>query len=119
MDQTTANTLLRQALADALGGCGITGGTLCAHIEPRAVHYGRPGRILQAGETCPLITPEDAESMAQSIADDITEITGPAIVHAHGVASAARKHLAEIHLSGTMEHPNRTAGRLGRYDGSF
>lgn len=116
----TASALLIEAIQDALSGCGITNGTVCAHIEPDATHHGLPGRILEDDETCPLLTPEEREALTQSILsrEDMDPITGPAIVRAHGIAGAARKHLAEINLSGNWEHPDRTTERLGRYDGS-
>ena len=116
----TARTLLIEAIQDALSQCGITNGTVCAHIEPGAMHHGLPGRILQDDESCPLLTSEDREALTQSIlsSEGMNPITGPAIVRAHAIAGAARKQLAEIKLSGSWEHPDRTTARLGRYDGS-
>ena len=108
-----------EAINDALTGCTVTGGTLCAHIDPEATHFGSPGRTLKNGETCPLLPTSDRQAMASTIFAEMKDLSGPSIVTAHTVASAARKSFTETTLAGTLHHPDRYAERAGRYDGSL
>ena len=115
----TRKLVAPEAIEDALAGCALTGGTLCAHIAPEATHFGSPGRILQDGETCPLLPIPDRQAMASTIFSEMKDLSGPSIVAAHAVATSARKSFAETTLAGTLHHPDRYAERAGRYDGSL
>ena len=100
-EQTIRLTVAREAVEAALAGCGITGGTLCAHIEPGTTHHGTPGRILAEGERCPLLTEQDLEGLAAALLGhyprwqgDSSVWTGPRVAEIAGTARAARKHWA-------------------------
>lgn len=115
---TIARELAQEAIRDALGGCAVSGGTMCPHIEPGASLFGLPGRILNSDEHCPLLTPDDRKALEQRIPSDMRELTGPAIVKVHGIAKAPRTRMASTALAGLGEHPDRLIERSGRYDGA-
>jgi len=132
---TAVTAALTAALVDsaaraALGGCGLTGGTLCGTLPDGRVCPGRGEGVTGApADGCPTAPRGgDLDGLAAGVLEAVARLDGyRAIVDAHGIASAARLRWAEhalARLDGRadvfgLDPDARRDSWAGRYDGSL